>query len=180
MWGAVSAVSEPRSPGGSGNLALAESLSLLRHSFVHRMCHPRLGVTASASWIDLNKVCECRSSRGCCSRTSFLLSLDANTVELTMRCLTVLVIAAASMQFELLYARPAVPEWLRIAPRNDREEVPSQGSDEDRLAMYAVNNAIIVDISTRAVGDFPDPTYVRHDRVDETVVGQLGGEAHLT
>ena len=97
-----------------------------------------------------------------------------------MRCLTVLVIAAASMQFELLYARPAVPEWLRFAPRNDREEVPSQGSDEDRLAMYAVNNAIIVDISTRAVGDFPDRTYVRHDRVDETVVGQLGGEAHLT
>lgn len=96
-----------------------------------------------------------------CLRTSFSpLSLDANTVELTMRCLTVLV---ASMQFVLLYARPAVPEWLRIASRrNDREEVPSsQGADEDRLAMYAVNNATITDISTRVVGPLNAPTYVR-------------------
>jgi len=99
-----------------------------------------------------------------CLRTSFSpLSLDANTVELTMRCLTVLV---ASMQFVLLYARPAVPEWLRIASRrNDREEeVPSsQGADEDRLAMYiyAVNNASITDISTRELGPLNAPTYVR-------------------
>ena len=79
-----------------------------------------------------------------------------------MRCLTVLV---ASMQFVLLYARPAVPEWLRIASRrNDREEVPSsQGADEDRLAMYifAVNNATITDISTRKLGPLNAPTYVR-------------------